>query len=269
MVVYLMAHIGNDNSLLTKRQYQKVRNIRKRNRQVFLYPIYKLLSTILERSLDFFILDLKKVDPPLYYLQQSEYDVYRKVQISANVQKLNVGLNKDWSPYLSPVVSDVISRFSSQNSIRGICMGARNGSEVRYLKTEFSKFFSFNDVIGTDISDTAKSIPNMVVHDFHEPLPKNLSQVDFIFSNSLDQSQNPRLALTNWINELQPSGCIYLHFSRSHGKRSLSNMDPFSCETELFPFVFLKWLNGVAFIERFMKIREDKPAEVLFIIKKI
>ena len=264
-----MAHIGNDKSLLTMRQYQKARKIRKRNRQVFLYPFYKLLSTILERSLDFFILDLKNVDPPLYYLQQSAYDVYRKVQISANVQKLNVGLNRDWSLYLNPVVSDVVSRFASQTSIRGICMGARNGSEVRYLKTEFSKFFSSNHVIGTDISDTAKSISNMVVHDFHEPLPENLNQVDFIFSNSLDQSQNPRLALTNWINALHPSGCIYLHFSRSHGKQALSNLDPFSCETELFPFVFLNWFNGDAFIERFIKIRENKPAEVLFIIKKL
>jgi len=267
--MFLMTHVGNDRSLLTTRQYRKVRNIRRRNRQVFLYPFFKFLASILERSLDFFILDLKDINPPLYYLQKKEYDEYRKIQISANIQKLNVGSNRDWSPYLKPIISDVVRRFSSQKSIRGICMGARNGGEVRHLKTELSKFFNSTFIIGTDISDTANNFPDMVVHDFHVPLPEHLTQVDFIFSNSLDQSQNPCLALTNWINALQPSGCIYLHFSRGHGKRSLSYLDPFSCETELFPFVFMNWLNGDAFIERFFRIRENKPAEVLFVIKKL
>ena len=47
--------------------------------------------------------------------------------------------------------------------IKGICHGSRNGFEQNFFNEKKDGF----EVIGTDISDTAKDYKNSVVHDFH------------------------------------------------------------------------------------------------------
>ena len=121
--------------------------------------------------------------------------------------------------------------------------------------------------MGTDISPSAAMFENMVVHDFHNPLPDNIGEVNFIYSNSLDQSNDPKKALSSWVDSLLPEGVIYLEFSRSHGKQSFSLLDPFSCETEIFPFVFLKWMDGKAFIEKSLFPLDNSSATAIFVIK--
>ena len=72
-------------------------------------------------------------------------------------------------------------------------------------------------------------------------VPKECRAMDFIYSNSLDQANYPRLALESWFHSLSHTGCIYLEMQRGHGKQSTSLIDTFSCEIELFPYVFLQW----------------------------
>ena len=108
----------------------------------------------------------------------------------------------------------------------------------------------------------------MIVHDFHNPLPKECGVMDFIYSNSLDQANNPRLALESWLYSLSLTGCIYLEMQRGHGKQSTSLLDLFSCEIELFPYVFLKWdLDG--YIEKTIYPDPNNSTYGIFVIKPI
>ena len=144
-------------------------------------------------------------------------------------------------------------------------MGARNGSEVLAFESLLKEDYEVN-VIGTDISPTAKTIQKMILHDFHKPLPRECGAMDFIYSNSLDQANNPRLALESWLHSLSPTGCIYLEMQRGHGKQSTSLLDPFSCEVELFPYVFLQWdMDG--YIEKIIYPDPNNLTHGIFLIK--
>ena len=107
----------------------------------------------------------------------------------------------------------------------------------------------------------------MIVHDFHERLPVKYGEMDFLYSNSLDQANNPKKALNSWIDSISKEGSIYLEYSRGHGRRSYSDLDPFCCEFELFPFVFLTWMRNKAYIARLIKNKTKKNG-VIFVIKK-
>jgi hypothetical protein len=146
-------------------------------------------------------------------------------------------------------------------------MGARNGSEVLAFESLLKVDYVVN-VIGTDISPNAKTVQKMIVHDFHKPLPKECGAMDFIYSNSLDQANNPRLALESWLHSLSPTGCIYLEMQRGHGKQSTSLLDPFSCEIEHFPYVFLQWdMDG--YIEKIIYPDLNNLTYGIFAIKLI
>lgn len=233
------------------------------------YPIAKLSVRWLEHSPDFFVLNLREVKPDLFELRERPYSEYRSLQIEGNQMKLltNYESGSEWERKLFAVTEDLILRFQSQTLIRGLCMGARNGAEVRELK---SRLLERKDVQiwGTDISPTALRFPEMFVHDFHDPIPLDKRSLDFVYSNSLDQSQNPKVALEHWVDALQPEGCIYLHMSRSHGKQGVSNLDPFGCEPELFPYVLLTWLRGSAHVETFFELNSDQPCDVVFVIRR-
>ncbi len=92
--------------------------------------------------------------------------------------------------------------------LKRACMGARNGSEVLAFESLLKVDYVVN-VFGRDISPTAKTVQKMIVHDFHKLLPKECRAMDFIYSNSLDQANNPRLALESWFHSLSHTGCIY------------------------------------------------------------
>jgi len=68
---------------------------------------------------------------------------------------------------------------------------------------------------------------------------------------------------------LKQTGALYVHMSRSHGKQGLSRLDPFACEPELFPYVVLNWLNGIAYVEQVIPVRDGSPANGVFVIRPI
>ena len=144
-------------------------------------------------------------------------------------------------------------------------MGARNGSEVLAFESLLNEDYEVN-VIGTDISPSAETVQKMIVHDFHKPLPREYGAMDFIYSNSLDQANNPRLALESWLQSLSLTGCIYLEMTRGHGKQSTRLLDPFSCEIELFPFIFLQW-DLVGYIEKIIFPAPNNFTHGIFVIK--
>jgi len=99
-------------------------------------------------------------------------------------------------------------------------------------------------VFGVELESDAKSLPHTIIADFHY-LPKNLfGKFDFVYSNSHDQSFNPKLALGSWIKCLKVDGLLILEHSRTHGKSGTNRQDPFGVETEILPFLIMGWFSA-------------------------
>jgi SAM-dependent methyltransferase len=138
-------------------------------------------------------------------------------------------------------VAKLIKSNSSKNNLIGVCMGSRSGEEQIILAKLLGK--SAN-VIGVEITETAKTLPHTIIADFHK-LPKEMrNRFDFVYSNSHDQSNNTKQAFIEWIKVLRPGGLLVLEHSRSHGKARAGRQDPFGIETELLPFVLMSWFTS-------------------------
>ena len=105
----------------------------------------------------------------------------------------------------------------------------------------FSKYIGC-EVIGTEISDTAKSFANTIQWDFHEVKKEWLGNVDFIYSNSLDHSYNPEKCLNAWMSCLKKDGACIIEFSSSNEKAI--EMDPFATHISYLPYLILNWGKG-------------------------
>tara|TARA_R110000796_G_scaffold106618_1_gene217067 strand:+ start:3895 stop:4578 length:684 start_codon:yes stop_codon:yes gene_type:complete len=99
----------------------------------------------------------------------------------------------------------------------GLCHGVRNGYEVNKLYDkliETKKVSKDFKLVGTEISKFASKYKNVIQWDFHEIKDEWVKKADFIYSNSIDHSYNPRLALSQWFKCLKPNvGNLYLHWS--------------------------------------------------------
>jgi hypothetical protein len=134
----------------------------------------------------------------------------------------------------------IIRTYFSKKSISGACMGSRSGEEQQLFK----KYLGYKSkIVGVELSPEASKSPNTIIADFHF-LPKYfLDSFDFVYSNSHDQSNNPRTVLDGWINCLRINGLLILEHSRAHGKSRVGRQDPFAIETELLPYVMMLWFR--------------------------
>lgn len=274
-------------SYFSDSEYKRLRNIRYRQWSHRLYFIALILARILEKSLDFIVLNLRDKNPKLYYIKSIDNSHYKRIQIEGNYRKLNKHSPSDFnfikiaqdlhSRYPPPPLPGGLKTAQRKGTYKICCMGARNGAELIALNSSlegvnFVRSLSNAEtkltIFGTDISPTAETFQNMYEHDFHEVLPPTLGPVDVIYSNSLDQSNDPRRALHAWVDSLLPGGLLYIQMSRGHGKQSLSMLDPFSIELEFFPFVFIQWIVGKAYVESIIFPDEFSKTEVIFVIKK-
>lgn len=132
------------------------------------------------------------------------YEHYVEEQTKANKRKLDgVTIKGD--------ELDSISEYIKKNipeAKMGICHGTRNGAEI----IGFRKRLGI-DVIGTEISDTATQFPHTIQWDFHEVKPEWKGSIDFIYSNSLDHSFDPPLALKRWASCLNSEGRLFIEWS--------------------------------------------------------
>ena len=163
-----------------------------------------------------------------------DYDKYRNVQIKANKKKIDkVAVLEENIAFLSDYVKGKLGDVQF-----GICHGTRRGKEQKW----FGKYLDC-EVIGTEISDTAKDFPNTIQWDFHDVKSEWIDSVDFIYSNSLDHSYNPEKCLDVWMSCLKNKGmCIIEHSSDSEAARQ---MDPFGAPITLMPYLILVWGKGV------------------------
>lgn len=172
----------------------------------------------------------------------SSYEDYRSTQVAANESKLH----QVWadSDTLDRVVKRINTEFSSNELTFGLCHGTRNGFEQNYISEKLKI-----EIIGTDISPSATQFPNSVVWDFHEENEEWVGKCDFIYSNSIDQSWKPKLALSTWIKQLRIGGLLFLEHSKDQSVESASERDPFGVNLNYFPYLLCGWFGHDVAIE--------------------
>ena len=162
------------------------------------------------------------------------YEKYKKCQIKYNKKKIDkVSVVK--KNILK--ASEFLLKYNrNANNVMdfGLCHGTRNGHEQRW----FREFLGI-DVLGTEISDTAKDYPNTVQWDFHNVKKEWVNSCDFIFSNSLDHSYDPSMCLKQWGKCLKEgSGLIVLEVGRFHGEAHVRGPDCFGATFDEHKIMF-------------------------------
>jgi SAM-dependent methyltransferase len=143
------------------------------------------------------------------------YEEYRNAQILCNKRKLHrTWATEDEIEFLSKIIKEKIPNVSN-----GLCHGARNNNETKW----FSKFLGDQvTMLGTDISPAIKQFGG-VQWDFHDMNTEWRSRFDFIYSNSLDHSYDPRKALKTWLACLKSNGFLIVQWTPCGSRDSLLN----------------------------------------------
>lgn len=146
--------------------------------------------------------------------------------------------------YISEYVSENMMDFNM-----GICHGVRNGWEVN----TFRNFLKNRNIIGTEISPVGAVNPNVIKWDFHDIKEEWLGNIDFIYSNSLDHSYDPELALKSWMSCLKPeTGRCFLEWDGSHDEdHGVNSADCFKASLEEYKQM----------IEKQFEIEKIEPVE--------
>ena len=134
--------------------------------------------------------------------KHKDYNEYKDAQIKKNISKINV----KWVKVKELTFISTHIKNNIPNINFGICHGVRNGFEV----DQFRKFLNIN-IIGTEISATAKRFKNVINWDFHDVKDEWLRKTDFIYSNSFDHSYDPKLCLDRWMSCIKKDGICYIH----------------------------------------------------------
>ena len=224
---------------------------------IFFQKIKKKLNKILEAK--------KKATSDFYLYKYKSYDEYKSIQTFHNKRKIK----KTWATekILNIVIRNIKSNYKKTRYV-GLCHGARNGFEQGYIASKLNV-----SILGTDISETAKQFPKSIVWDFHKPKKEWIGSCDFVYSNSLDQSYKPKVALTTWLKQLKLNGLLFLEYGIDHGPSGAGEMDPFGCKPEYLPYLISEWfphLISIKIVRSFVyKTDKTKNPIWIFVVKKI
>jgi len=192
------------------------------------------------------------------------YEEYKATQIFYNKKKIN----HIWADEFNLTkIADFLKQNINKKNIKGICHGSRNGFEQDF----FNRNILNSKVFGTDISDTAINYKDSIVWDFHKTKEEWIDNFDFVYSNSLDQSFDPRTALTNWIQQINKNGYVIVEHTDQHSVRASGKMDPFGVEPNFFPYLITEWFGHSVSLKiiKSVKPNKSKAPAWLFFIKKL
>ena len=141
----------------------------------------------------------------------------------------------------------------------GICHGTRRGAEQKWLREMLGI-----EVIGTEISDTASQFPHTIQWDFHDVKTEWAAAVDFIYSNSLDHSCNPQLAMGQWMSCLRPGGLCFIDWDGiDHADSHVNSLDCFGASTgEMMVF-----LSKFATVEE-ITVEDGRKEHFLMVLRR-
>ena len=204
----------------------------------------------------------EKQTADFYLHAYKSYEEYREIQVFHNVRKLDeVWADKATLDRVAAILTD---RFPGR-PIRGLCHGARNGFEQNYLRSLPDGI----EAIGTDISETATKFDNSVQWDFHDRKDDWVGAFDFVYTNSLDQSWQPKEALRTWLEQLNRNGVLIIEHTEVHGPGNASEMDPFGVRPTVMPYVLTMWFGAQISISHSVARKGNKRRDAwLFVVSK-
>jgi len=185
----------------------------------------------------------------------TDYNHYKKEQVKANVKKIvNIWINEN-------TVKKITQYIDKADNI--LCHGVRNAKELEFFK----KYYSSADIIGTEISHTAKQFKNVIEWDFHNVKEEWKSKFDIVYSNSWDHSYDHIKSLTTWKDQMSTNGFMFLE----HGYDPKDNKSRVSDPLEIYHEEILDTLKQVnlKYITEFTTtaLQNKTPARV-YVIKK-
>jgi len=124
------------------------------------------------------------------------------------------------------------------NNKFGLTHGTRCGKEQEWFMTYISDKMK---VLGTELSPEAKDFPYTVVMDFHDVKKEWIGHTDFVYSNALDHSYNPKFAIQQWMSEVASDGVLILHWKdgQAHAETKFGKPDEIKPRT-----------NGMASVQK-------------------
>ncbi len=136
------------------------------------------------------------------------YARYKKVQIAGNKKKLHmVWALEENIRYLTEWIRKNVGQPQF-----GLCHGTR-----RWVEQSWFREMLGCDVIGTEISETAKNFPYTIQWDFPDVREEWRLACDFIYSNAFDHTYDPKKCLNAWMACLRRGGVCIIEHSSSRG----------------------------------------------------
>lgn len=229
----------------------RLANRKNRKISLLLHPLIAKIATSFNAFSTILVLDLKKgFKMPEVVSKVQPYEDYVDIQVFGSQEKFQsqtIGKHLRTLDPLKKILNTEALKLRSGNNLKFLCHGIRNGKEILAFKKILNKYnITF---LGTDLNPWVSNLDYGLVHDFQKRIPKKFGKFDIIYTNSLDQAQFPKKALESMYMDLSRNGILIIYFSELHGKMGFSTLDPFSCEIEIFPYMYLNWFTGQARIE--------------------
>ena len=182
------------------------------------------------------------------------YKEYKKIQIQHNKEKIKHIFSDENT---LDGISEYLIKNMSQTNYNGICHGSRNGFEVQFFNNKLVN----SKIIGTDISENVTDFKNSIIHDFHQEKKDWISYFDFVYSNSLDQSYDPKKALQVWLGQIKINGYLFVELTNLHTVQTSGSMDPFGVEIPYFPYLVVEWFGSKVSIQIIKNVKSNKNRE--------
>jgi hypothetical protein len=181
------------------------------------------------------------------------YEHYVEAQTKANKKKLQFVWVKEG------VIKEIIKNYSD---IPGniICHGTRNATKQKFFKKNCKEC----NIIGTEISETAKDFPMTVQWDFHEANEDWIGKFDIVYSNSFDHSYDPNKSISTWRDQLSEKGTMYIEWCPAENINICRESDPSEVTEKELKKIFTD--NGLS-IDGILAIN-GKSGSKIFILKK-
>jgi len=229
----------------------RLANRKKRKISLLLHPLIVKIATKFNVFSTILVLDLKKgLKMPEVVSKVQSYEDYVDIQVFGSQEKFQGQTIDKHLKVIDPLknfLNTEVLKLRSGHNLKFLCHGIRNGTEILAFKKILKKYnITF---LGTDLNPWVSNLDYGFVHDFQKRMPKKFGKFDIIYTNSLDQANSPKKALESMYMDLSRNGILIIYFNEFSGKMGFSTLDPFSCEIEIFPYVYLNWFTGEARIE--------------------
>ena len=139
--------------------------------------------------------------------EYKDYAEYIAVQKDYHQRSVRKGGSVSSEKGLKVVATGLRSRLGI-HPLTGLCHGVRNGQEQQW----FREYLDISEILGTDIGETAGEYPDTITWDFHRVKTEWIGKYDFIYSNALNHSCKPTMALKQWMRCVRQGGYCVLHW---------------------------------------------------------